>query len=147
MVTMPVSTWFIFRQDAAIAYLAQVLREIRWKTSADPLVERLGLALKGDLVRVVENNERSSCHCGCRNYFPRCKKRGRPSIRCLFWFEMDQGRPGMGHQYIMEVGSDAVSVWQVGSSARADLGHIEDLSPDDVLKCIREIVVDDIMGQ
>ena len=150
--SLPVGEWFIFRQDAAVAYLNKILREVRWKTSRDPFVERMGLAAKGDLVRILEQDHEMvrSCDCGCRNFYPRCKRREqyRNVVRCCFWFEMDRGRPRMGHQYIFEVSARGTLFWRMDQfDTKFELGAMEDVSSEDVLRTIREGVISEVMEQ
>jgi len=146
--SLPIEDWFIFRQDAALAYLAKVLREIHWKASRDPFLDRLGLSTKGNLVRVLEEPDpKHICDCGCRNFFPHCKYRGKSPVRCAFRFELDRGRAGMGHEYVMEILSSKTLFWRMDQwEQKKELKILNDLLPEDLLKSIRESIIIEIMN-
>lgn len=147
---IPVSDWFLFRQEEATSYLKKVLREVRWKSSDDPIFDKLGLSATGSLV-TVRKTPRSvpgqvhrdcwgrthrDCWYGCR-----CNP---PNTVCTFLFEMDRGRIGMGHPYELELGPDGISFRMASKETVRKFDGIDGVTPEALLDAIRECFIQEI---
>lgn len=148
---VPFEDWFVFRREAAVSFLKEVLKEVRWVVGTeDPFFRNLGLAHRNKHVREVDPASTDLpiyCDCGCRNFFPRCVKKLRRARRYAFRLEMDRGRPGMGHEYVLEVGNTVTLSRMDAFNRKEDLGvPLPDLTPDEVLDGVLRFVVGEVLG-
>jgi hypothetical protein len=144
--TLAVEEWFIFRQDAALAYLKEVLREIRWKSTNDPFLRDLNLEQRGGLVEILPVPVEKYSSWGRPAKF----KPGRwiPQT-CTFRFEMDRGRRGLGHMYSAAISKDGNVVISMTGIAEPKIeleGDLESINAEAILDAIRQIIIGEVLS-
>lgn len=135
---IPYQDWFLCKQEAATAYLKEVLREVRWVSSDDPFFRDLGLSERLELVSPMRIYDRGHACKGIESV-----------LRCAFRFEMDRGRRGLGHEYVLEFRDSFIRIYMNGAYDRAvDVtGNEHTVTPDALLDVIRELLIWETMDQ